>query len=70
VAATWREDVGGEREGGGPGSAGEGGGGAVVAELGYFKERDGSWVGFNGDGEAVAVDADDATLKEWMAVNV
>jgi len=41
----------------------------VLPDLGYYQERDGSWVGFNAEGGMVPVASDDVALKEWLALN-
>ena len=41
----------------------------VLPDLGYYKETDGSWVGFNAEGEAMPVTPDDAALNAWIAQN-
>lgn len=41
----------------------------VLPDLGYYQERDGSWVGFNAGGRMVPVASDDVALKGWLAQN-
>jgi len=50
-------------------SAGEDAALPVDPTLGYYKESDGTWVGFNGLGEMVDVPSDDTALQAWISRN-